>query len=332
MKVRLLLSAVFSRLPLSAEIKEKLKCFIKTYILRTQEKKRKINIYSRKLKKHNVANPKKVSVVILSYNYADYISERIDSVLLQTYPLYEIIILDDCSRDNSVDVIKRKIRKAKHKNIRLIENDKNSGSVFAQWKKAFESASGDYIWIAEADDSCNAKFLETLIRYFDDEEVVIAHCETLMMDSRNNVIMEDLREWIDFFKSGKWEESYIAQGVDELCSTMCINNTIANASGVVMKNGDYRSILEIASTFTLAGDWYFYTKILERGKLAYHKESLNYYRYHEKGITLTVDKEREYQEICRIQDEVMRSNSISNEVANMISQRREEVRNRLGIQ
>ena len=47
----------------------------------------KINIYKNKAKKIKIENPKKVSVIIPNYNYQDYIIERIDSILLQTYPL-----------------------------------------------------------------------------------------------------------------------------------------------------------------------------------------------------------------------------------------------------
>ena len=70
---------------------------------------KKIDIYKRPKKKLKIENPKKVSVIIPNYNYEKYIIERIDSVLMQTYPIYEIVILDDCSPDNSVKVINKKI-------------------------------------------------------------------------------------------------------------------------------------------------------------------------------------------------------------------------------
>ena len=66
---------------------------------------KKIDIYKKQNKKIKIENPKKVSVIIPNYNYANYIIERIDSILMQTYPIYELIILDDCSPDNSVEVI-----------------------------------------------------------------------------------------------------------------------------------------------------------------------------------------------------------------------------------
>ena len=74
---------------------------------------KKIDIYKNPMKKLNIENPKKVSVIIPNYNYANFIIERIDSILMQTYPIYEIVILDDCSPDNSVKVINKKIDEIK---------------------------------------------------------------------------------------------------------------------------------------------------------------------------------------------------------------------------
>ena len=54
--------------------------------------KEKTNIYKEKKSKLQIDNPKKVSVVIPNYNYEKYIIERIDSILFQTYPIYELII------------------------------------------------------------------------------------------------------------------------------------------------------------------------------------------------------------------------------------------------
>ena len=60
-----------------------------------------------------VLRNKKVSVIIPNYNYAKYIGKRIDSILRQTYPIYELIVLDDYSTDNSVKIIEKKTRKGK---------------------------------------------------------------------------------------------------------------------------------------------------------------------------------------------------------------------------
>ena len=71
-----------------------------------------IDIYKNIDKKIDT-NIKKISVIIPNYNYEKFIEERIDSVLNQTYPIYELIILDDKSTDNSVEIIEEKIKNIK---------------------------------------------------------------------------------------------------------------------------------------------------------------------------------------------------------------------------
>lgn len=298
--------------------------------------KEKINIYKENGKKLDIENPKKVSAVIPNYNYENYIIERIDSILLQTYPIYELVIIDDCSTDNSVNIISKKVEKIKKQypnlKVKFIKNEKNSGNVFCGWQRAFEESSGDYLWICEADDSCANNFLETVIKGFDDQDTVLSYCESLTMDENNIILMKDLREWIDIFNTGKWNNNYIITGKEELTSTMCINNTIANASSVVFKKYDgldYKNWLKESQTYRLAGDWYFYSKVIENGKVAYFKDSLNYHRMQSKSITLTTSGQREYDEIVRMQDDIMSRVQLSDETREKVLKRRNDVKERL---
>ena len=78
----------------------------------------------------------KVTAVIPNYNYARYLQERLDSILFQTYPVAEVIILDDCSKDNSIEVIQRLIEENKSGvPIKFIPNEKNSGVYLHSGKK-----------------------------------------------------------------------------------------------------------------------------------------------------------------------------------------------------
>ncbi|HET6990511.1 MAG TPA: glycosyltransferase family 2 protein, partial [Bacteroidia bacterium] len=100
-----------------------------------------------------------VSVILPNYNHARFLEQRIKSILSQTFRDFEIIILDDCSTDNSREIIDR--YRSDEKISHVIFNETNSGSAFSQWKKGIQSASGTYIWIAESDDFCDPDFLFT---------------------------------------------------------------------------------------------------------------------------------------------------------------------------
>lgn len=265
---------------------------------------KKINIYKNRKEKLNIENPKKVSVVIPNYNYQDFITERIDSILMQTYPIYELIILDDCSTDNSVKVIENKIKDIKDIKVRFIKNEKNSGCVFKQWKKAFEIAEGDYIWIAEADDSAENNFVEEVIKGFDDKNVVISYCESARIDENNMLIREKSDDLYDMCRTGEWNSSYTKDGKDEIIEHLSVTNTILNVSSVMWKKQDYSEILEKATEFKVAGDWYIYYNALRNGKIAWNSKPLNYYRKHSKSVCTTVKADVEFKEICRLQDEI----------------------------
>ena len=71
-------------------------------------------------------------------------------------------MLDDCSSDDSILVI-MKLAEERQRDLSLVINEQNSGSVFAQWEKAAEMAEGEFLWIAEADDLSEPTFLSSLI-------------------------------------------------------------------------------------------------------------------------------------------------------------------------
>lgn len=280
---------------------------------------------------------KKVSAVIPNYNYANYIIERIDSILNQNYPVFELIILDDCSSDNSEEVILKKIAEIKQIRPELsviyIPNQKNSGNVFKQWAKCFEVSSGDYVWICEADDSCNKYFLNTVMKGFNDEQVVLSYSESLTIDEKNKVMEENLRPWIDIYNTGKWDKNYITNGVDEL-KKLCINNTIANVSSVVFKNDkkiNFKEYLKKAQDFVLAGDWYFYSKVLLHGKIAYFNESLNYHRMHSCSVTNTTDNFIHYKEVVFVQDSIRHDVEISSKTYDLMADRVKHLKSYLCI-
>src|SRR5690606_9831849 len=102
-----------------------------------------------------------VSVIIPNYNHARYLNQRIDSVLRQTFTDFEVIILDDCSKDDSREVIEK--YRGNKKITHIVYNAQNSGSTFGQWKKGIALAKGRFIWIAESDDWCEETFLERLL-------------------------------------------------------------------------------------------------------------------------------------------------------------------------
>lgn len=88
-----------------------------------------------------------VSIIMPSYNTAKCIAESIQSVLAQSYKNWELLIVDDCSTDNSMDVI----RSFNDPRIKLLKNDKNSGAAISR-NYALREAKGKWIAFLDSDD------------------------------------------------------------------------------------------------------------------------------------------------------------------------------------
>ena len=278
---------------------------------------------------------KKVSVIIPNYNYAEYIDKRIDSVVNQTYPIYELIILDDCSMDKSVKVIEAKIHQLSilwpELKVKFIKNEKNSGKAMRQWKKGIEEATGDYIWIAEADDLCKKTFLEEVMKGFEDKDVVLSYAESAVIGVMGVTVAPNFRWSRDKEKTGRYKQSYIKDGKTEVEEILAIRCSIPNVSAVVFKNASYLTkYIDEALKFSQVGDWYFYVKVLENGKIAYNRKSLNKFRLHRGSVTRTISLEKHFNEVKEMQDMIVRDFDVSEKVRKMMAGEAKRISNKLG--
>lgn len=259
---------------------------------------------------------KNISVVIPNYNYSHYLKRRVKTILDQTYPIYELIILDDASTDDSQTVIKNLKKELKEKHIRtkIIINNKNSESVFKQWRKGFEVTTGDYIWIAEADDIANKSFLENVIKGFDDKRTILSYSKSRMINEKGRISFKRAisQEFLQL-KKRHWKNNYINDGRKEIQEVLCVCNTIPNVSAVIFKKEkkiDYSSLLKKAQEFEVAGDWYFYYKILLHGKIAYCKKALNRQCIHQNSVTKKTSKEQYLAETKKIHELILETVSL----------------------
>ena len=112
-----------------------------------------------------------VSIITPSYNSAKFISQTIESVLAQTYQNWEMIIVDDCSPDNSNEIIVR--YKKKDARIKLIKLAKNSGPAVAR-NRAIKEAKGRYIAFLDADDLWKPEKLEKQLAFMNDHDCALS--------------------------------------------------------------------------------------------------------------------------------------------------------------
>ncbi len=211
----------------------------------------------------------KVSVIIPNFNHAPYLKRRIESVLNQTFQDFEVILLDDCSTDNSVEILN--IYKNHPKVSHVVINTENSGSPFRQWAKGFELAKGDYIWIAESDDWCELELLETLVQLLEDDlSVTMSFCQTKLVDSKGKVLYQT-----------KFNETEKRSSGEKFVRNYLFGDTLlVNAGMVVFRKPALLKINNEYLEYKGAGDWMFWIEIALQGSIATSNKHLNYcYRH-----------------------------------------------------
>ena len=122
-------------------------------------------------------NNQKVSVITPLYNSEKYIAEAIDSVLLQSYTDFEMIIIDDCSQDNSVNIV----NSYNDKRIQLICLKENNGAGVAR-NKGIDLAKGRYIAFLDSDDQWLPNKLEKQINFMRAKNVPFCFSSFYLMD------------------------------------------------------------------------------------------------------------------------------------------------------
>lgn len=210
-----------------------------------------------------------VSVIIPNYNHARYLPERMESVLGQTYQNFEVIILDDCSTDDSRDVIEQYCSNPHVSQI--VYNEKNSGRVFKQWKKGLSLAKGDLLWIAESDDKCEPTFLERLVQCFIDHP-------TLSLAFSKSLLFDDAGKTWTMDTEGLSEGVYTSR--DFISRFMSHGCPMLNASACVFSKAAFEKIDDRYTEFRCSGDRMFWTLISEQGDIAVVGDRLNHYRKH----------------------------------------------------
>lgn len=126
-----------------------------------------------------------VSIITPSYNTCEYIIETIKSVQAQTYSNWEMIIVDDCSDDCTIEIVENYIKESKEQRIRILQNPRNSGAAISR-NYALREAQGRWIAFLDSDDLWMPDKLEKQILFMAENQYWFTYtnyCE-MGMDSK----------------------------------------------------------------------------------------------------------------------------------------------------
>lgn len=218
-----------------------------------------------------------VTVGIINYNCISFLENCVKSYLNQSYDNIEIIIVDDCSTDGSVEIIKT--LEQDYKNISCIYHEQNSGGPSLAIQEIIQQAEGRYFqWIA-SDDYAESTAIEKFVDYLETTDNDYVYCHFKIIDENNNV-------------TAYW--NYTVPKLNDM-----VRSIFANSSGIIPMNGLYR-----LDFFRKTGvTWNIYRnndhscdtinslEFIKNGmKYCLINEGLIYYRLHQNNCSHRIDE------------------------------------------
>lgn len=225
----------------------------------------------------------KVSIIIASYNYEDYIKEAIESVLAQTYTNWELVIIDDGSSDNSLSVIKDYAEKDSRIKVFTHENNINKGLIKTV-ELGISKATGDYIAFLESDDIWVKDYLDKKNKILQEHPSVgiIFNDVELFGDEE---VVKSQEKYFDFSRK-ILKKIKFPQNIFNL---MLVYNVVPTFSCVMVKKELInKCLLEIS--FPPYLDWNIWLQLAYKNNVYYIPEFLTLWRLHKKSYISTSQK------------------------------------------
>lgn len=215
-----------------------------------------------------------VSVCVPTYNNGPFIVETLQSILNQSYRRLEIIIVDDCSTDDTLE----KLSALSDSRIQIYRNETNLG-MHGNWQKCLDLASGSYIKLVCGDDLLSATCIEKQVAAFQqsgNEDLVVVGC-------KRKIIMEDGKESFgSFYKL--FPGKYTGKAALRLCALFG-TNLIGEPMTVLFKGPVFREQKIKLGSNNYMIDLDLYSRLLKFGKLRMLSENLAAFRIYGESVT-----------------------------------------------
>jgi len=227
----------------------------------------------------------KVAIVILTYNSGEYLYETIASSRNQSYKNIEVIIVDDCSKDGTVEYLNSL------NDVVVFFNKENKG-IAKNLNFVMNQTDAEYMIFLGHDDILPYTHVEKMLREIKiDNEIALVHCNALKIDSNGSIISLSRNNFVQFKKSKK-AMYYLA-----------LDNFIQSC-GLMIDRSKFIEIGGWDENYKLFGEWLTYIKLAKHWKIHFSDKTHGYYRVHEKSTIRMIGREqkieiREYKKVCR---------------------------------
>jgi len=237
-----------------------------------------------------------VSIVFTSYNHQEYLKQALDSLITQTYPNTELIIVDDNSTDGSQAILETYRGNAK---ISLHLLEKNTGSYVKASNYGAAFAKGEYLMFAQCDDFSEPDQIERLMKaFFDNPDVGVAYSKSNMVNETGHAYSTDYAGREKAFKIKCASDTAISgKEMRGFLSFACV---IPNLSAAILKKELYDKVGGLSADYLVAADWAFWLELSELTDFYYLTDPLNNFRQHATTIRSKTKIARQIEEIYLI--------------------------------
>ena len=187
-----------------------------------------------------------VSIILPIYNSEKYVESTLKSVLAQTYTDWELIIIDDCSTDRSMDIVEQ----YKNEKFIIIKNSENIGPGISR-NMGIEKAKGKYIAFIDSDDIWNERKLEYQLKFMEDNDIEFSFSGYERISSKNDKYIRN----VEVPKIVKYED--------------LLKNTIILTSTVIIDTSKINKEILVFENLRMSEDLVLFLKILKQGYTAY---------------------------------------------------------------
>jgi len=231
-----------------------------------------------------------VGVLLPSYNHAKYIEARVNSILNQNFKNISLYIFDDCSTDDSWEIL---IRYQSDPRVNLYRSPSPSGSPFSYYLNVFKKYNHDYWWIAESDDVADQNLISTLHNFLEnDQSLSFAYSGSTFIDHQGAKVGTARSHLTEFFPEINWHENHKLSR-DMGLEMLVRGQIVPNMSSLLFRTSSLNlKKLEVINKFKLAGDWYFVVMLQSVGNGFYFHGELNQFRHHEATARVRTDSEK----------------------------------------
>lgn len=241
-----------------------------------------------------MSNPK-VSVLIPAYNYAQYLPEAIDSVLAQTYVDFELIVVDNCSTDNTEEIVNNYAKNDAR--IKFVQNQENIG-MYRNYNQALLYASGKYIKFLNADDKFEPTLLEKFVNVLENDTTIsIITSYRQFFGSKNDILQPRYKGRIE--------------AKTAILASLRHGNWIGEPTTVMFRRSNLNLGLFDISLLMFA-DQDMWLRHLRVGDLYIIDEVLSFFRIHEEQGTAYLTSNRDKRLFNLLQYAEYRRNAILN--------------------